>query len=168
MSHDDTKQFVLPSSLITRNDLRRLIVELEAVDNELTTKAIHEQTGHGHDEPVVFSKMFEHVIEANEIDMGDPAVRAGMLQELRRLKDQAPVVHMTFATTVKNEVLVKLISWLREKIDPQALIDVGLQPGLIGGVHVRTTNKVFDLSMRSQLADGRKIILKELEAINGV
>ena len=153
--------------LVTNNDLRRLIVEAEAIDNDLLSESIHQRTGHDGDYQLVMSKALGQCLELNSIDIYDSTGREFLLGELRRLKDHAPVIHMTFASNAKQEVLSKLVTWLREKIHPQAVIDVGLQPNLIGGVYVRTTNKVFDMSMRAQLANGRKGILKELESLSG-
>lgn len=169
MSHQgEDKLFRLPASLVTRSDLRRLIVEIEVIDNELVTESIHDRIGHESDRQVALSGTLSECIELNDVDIRDQAARTGLLAEIRRLKDQAPVVHMTFATAVKQEILSKLVGWLREKIHPQTVIDVGLQPGLIGGVYVRTTNKVFDMSIRSQLASSRKVIVRDLEALNGL
>ena len=169
MSHEDRERhYTLPSSLITRNDLRRLIVELEVVDSELITKSIHERTGHGSGHQLHLSDTLNSLVETNSLDIYHQESRTDLLNQLRHLKDHAPVVHMTFASTPRQDVLSRLVGWLREKIDSQAVINVGLQPGLIGGVHVRTRNKVFDMSIRSQLANSRQAIVDELEALRGV
>lgn len=165
---EEEKLFVLPVSLMTRSDLRRVIAELESVDNDLVTESIHQRTGHQTDSQVVLSDTLSQCIEANEVDLYDQSARAGLLSQLRRLNVATPIIHMTFASTVKRDVLVRLVDWLRQKVHPQALVSIGLQPSLIGGLHIRTTNRVFDMSIRSQLADGREIIIRELEAISGV
>ena len=77
------------------------------------------------------------------------------------------MVHVTFAASAGRDELAKLVDWVRQSVHPQAVLTIGLSPELIGGAYVRTTNKVFDLSVRSQLAQGRQIIQKELEALSG-
>ena len=56
---------------------------------------------------------------------------------------------------------------MRGSVHPQAVISVGLQPALIGGVYVRTPNHVMDLSLRARLKGNRELITKELEALRG-
>ncbi len=169
MSHEsENSPFVLPLSLMTRADLRRLIAELESVDNSMITESIHQRTGHPSDSPLAPSDMLDQCAQVNSVDLSDQSSRSNLLNQLRRLDSSSPIVHMTFASTAKQEVLIKLVEWLRQKVHSQALVSIGLQPNLIGGVHIRTTNRVFDMSIRSQLADGRQFIIRELEAISGV
>jgi len=73
-------------------------------------------------------------------------------------------MHMTFATVADPESLQKLVDWIRQEIHPQALLHVGLQPALVGGVYLRTPNHIHDFSLRQLLADKRSIIVDELNA----
>ena len=164
----ENRQLIWPTSLVTRADLRRLIAEVEVVDNDLLTGQIHQRTGHGDAQPVSISAMLSDFIEVNSANLQSQPARSDLLIELKRLNSRAPIAHLTFAASVKRDVLSRLASWLREKVHPQSLIEVGLQPNLIGGVHIRTTNQVFDLSIRGRLADGRGAIIEQLEAIGGV
>lgn len=163
----DKDALLLPTNLVTSHDLKRLVVELESISSEIVTKSIHERIGHENNNQIVMSDVLARCVDLNGIDIYNQESREELLAEVRRLKDDAPVVHITFATNAKQEALSKLVEWLREKIHPQAIIDVGLQPNLIGGAYVRTTNKVFDLSMRAQLAESRQVIVKDLEALGG-
>lgn len=164
----ETRQFVVPLAVVTQSDLRRLIAEVETVDNAYVTTTIHERIGHGSDERITTSGTLDECAQANGLKLFEQSHRSVLLAELRKLKEHAPIIHITFASTAKHEVLAKMAGWLREKIHPQALIEVGLQPELIGGAHIRTTNRVFDLSVRAQLAEGREVIVRELEALRGV
>ena len=167
MNQEGERQYSLPPSVATQSDLRRLIAELEAIDNILTSDEIRQRTGHATIGHMTLSEQLGDFIELNQCPVDDDHQRSELLGSLRQLKDRAPVIHMTFATTAEREVLSKIVAWLREKVNPQAVISVGLQPELIGGAYIRTTNKVFDMSIRSQLANGRSIIVKELEAVHG-
>jgi F0F1-type ATP synthase delta subunit len=74
---------------------------------------------------------------------------------------------MTFAVEADRESLMQLAQWVRETVHPQAVIAVGLQPGLIAGVYLRTPNHVHDLSLRAALDGGHEILVNDLEALRG-
>ena len=164
MSRSD---LALPSSLATRSDLQRVIAEIERIDNSLNSAQIHEQIGHPADDSLTTSKQLADFLQINDIDIKNGEDRSRLLHDARHLKITAPVIHVTFATSADNDELTKIIDWVRQSVHPMAVLAVGLQPSLIGGVYIRTTNKVFDFSARSQLANGRHIIKRELEALSG-
>ena len=159
--------YALPASLATQRDLRRLVNEVELIDTKIVEMGIHEQTGYPLGEEVVLSPQLGDFVTLNHIDVKDSGARSRLIGALRELKERAPVVHVTFAASAGREEIAKLVDWVRQSVHPQAVLVIGLAPELIGGVYVRTANKVFDLSIRSQLAGGRQIIQQELEALGG-
>ena len=163
----DIQTFKLPPSLATLRDLRRLINEVERIDSLLISSDIQERTGHQANDDVVMSDQLSDFMEANELEFGDSQARTALINQLRQLKDAVSTVHVTFADTVGQEELAKLVDWARQAVHPQIVLEIGLAPELIGGAYVRTTNKVFDFSVRAQLASGRQIIQKDLEALSG-
>lgn len=170
MNQDDNKQtsgLILPPSVASRIDMARLVEEIERIDSDLITRQVHEKVGVSGDEELRLSAQASDFLAANQIDIYDSHARTNLIQELKRTKNSAPTVHVTFATEADQDSLAKLIDWIRRSIHPQSLLVVGLQPSLVGGVYVRTANQVFDLSVRSQLSGGRDIIVKELEALSG-
>lgn len=161
--------FILPPSTVSKVDFSRLVHEVEWIDGELTTKTVRSRAGvRKHVEPVLTEQLVDF-LQANKIDLLEASSRERTLlvKELRLLKDKAPVIHMTFASAADGESLQQLSAWARESVHPQALITVGLQPALVAGVHVRTTNRVYDFSLRSKLEESRGVLLKELEALRG-
>ena len=106
-------------------------------------------------------------LQINDIDIKNGEDRSRLLHDARHLKNTAPVIHVTFAASADNDELTKIVDWVRRSVHPMAVLTVGLQPSLIGGAYVRTTNKVFDMSIRTQLASGRQIIKQDLEALSG-
>jgi F0F1-type ATP synthase delta subunit len=60
---------------------------------------------------------------------------------------------MSFASEASPKALDKIVAWLRSNIHPQTLLQVGLQPTIAAGCIVRTTNRVFDLSLRTHLRE---------------
>lgn len=159
--------FVLPTSVITKIDVSRLVTELERVDNDLTTAEVRAQSGEAAVTQPMLTQQMTDFLAQNELKIGDGQGRSGLIKELRALKDTAPIIHMTFAVNADPESLEKLVQWLRTSIDPRAVIEVGLQPGLVAGVYVRTPNHVHDLSLRQMLQAGRSKLVEELGALRG-
>lgn len=163
----DHTTFVLPSSVATKIDLSRLTTEMERIDNELITRDAHIKTGVPITDQIALSEQMKDFLAANDLEIGDTLQRAGLIRQLRQLKADAPTAHVTFASPADTESLRQITTWLRKSVHPQAVIVVGLQPSLVGGVYVRTPNHVHDFSLRAQLAGHRDIITKELEALSG-
>lgn len=163
----DHTTFVLPSSVATKIDLSRLTTEMERIDSELVTRDAHIKSGVPITDEIAFTEQMKDFLAANNLEIGDTLQRAGLIRQLRQLKANAPVAHVTFASPVDTESLRQITAWLRESVHPQAIIVVGLQPSLIGGVYIRTPNHVHDFSLRAQLAGHRDIIVKEVEVLSG-
>lgn len=158
--------FVLPPQVTTRADVSRLMSEFERVDNQLTTAVVHAKTGAAPTQAPNLSRQLTDFLVQNKLDVKNDHARTELVKQLKLLKDNVPVIHMTFAVEADPESLTELVKWLRDSIHPQAVIDVGLQPALVAGVYVRTPNHVHDLSMRAALKSGHEIIAKDLEALS--
>ena len=157
--------FLLPPIVVTRIDLTHLVHELERIDVELTTASVRTKAGSPVQEMPRVSESLAAFINLNKLIVDTPSARSELIKQMRLLKDRAPTVHMTFATEADSESLHQLAEWLRASVHPQAVIAVGLQPGLLAGVHIRTPNHVHDFSLRASLSSGRGLLIKELEAL---
>lgn len=161
-------EYALPSLISTRGDLSRLIREAEQVDYSYTEMSVAAKTGVVHQSTIALSSAFEAFLRLNQLEFGaDSGGRTHIIKQLRALKNKAPVVHMTFAVMADGESLQKLTSWLRESVDKQALLTVGVQPSLVAGVYMRTANKVHDMSLRTKLRAQRSLLEQELGALRG-
>ncbi len=159
--------FTLPTTIVTKVDLSRLVSEVERIDNELTTEAVRAKVNGQAVGDVLMSDQLTEFLRLNEIDLQVSQVRTRLIKQLRQLKDVVPVLHMTFSVTADTESLQQIIHWLRESVHPQAVISVGLQPALVAGVYLRTPNHVRDFSLRAMLAQSHGGLVKELEALRG-
>lgn len=162
----DYKTWVLPASLVTKFDVARLVSDAETLDDSLTSIDIHDRVQIAHHIEAVMPDSLREFLDVNKLSFEDSQTRRHIIKQLRQLKDNLAVIHMTFAAEVDADSLEKLSAWVREAISPQAVIAVGLQPGLISGVYVRTANKIFDQSIRAKLKAGRHFLIEELEAIS--
>lgn len=163
----DYQEFTLPASVVSKIDVSRLVTEVEWLDNEMTAAMVRAKTVEQTQNPSVLSTQLSDFLELNKISLEDGHDRTNLIKQLRLLKNKVPVVHMTFAAPADHASLQTLADWVRTSVHPQAVIDVGLQPALVGGVYVRTSNQVFDLSLRGKIEAGRGVLIKELGALRG-
>lgn len=158
------KELKLPLSIVTRQDVARIALEFEAVDGTMQQERIRAGDGSAPHVPVM-SKGLTETLGLNDYDLLASTDHSDFLHDLRRLKDDAPIIHLTFASEPEIELQQRLTEWARTNLHPQALVTIGLQPGLIGGVVVRTPNRIFDFSIRQYMKDTRSLLAKDLEAL---
>lgn len=162
-------EFILPPSLVSKLDVSRMVTEMEQLDNDLNAANVRAKTAGAAEvafAPVLSETLRDFLIQ-NKLTANDSKARTSLIKQLRALKDKVPVVHMTFAVSADRESLQQLAQWLRTSVHHQAVISVGLQPGLVAGVHLRTPNHVHDLSLKAKLASSHDVLIKELEAYRG-
>jgi hypothetical protein len=166
VSAAEQNTFVFPPALVTRADLARLVREIEDIDNDLEAqKARNHASGQTGYRLPSMSRPLADFMELNKIDATNDQARMHLKEQMRVLKDKAPIMHMTFATEADPKSLQQLMAYLRQEIHPQTLLSVGLQPSLVGGAYVRTPNHVHDFSLRARMAQQRGLIMQELEAL---
>ncbi|MBH2007592.1 hypothetical protein I8H83_03245 [Candidatus Saccharibacteria bacterium] len=162
-------EFILPPSLVSKLDVSRMVTEMEQLDNDLNAANVRAKTVGATEAtfvPVLSETLRDFLIQ-NKLTANDSKGRTSLIKQLRALKDKVPIVHMTFAVSADIESLQQLVQWLRTSVHPQAVISVGLQPGLVAGVHLRTPNHVHDFSLKAKLAGSHDVLIKELEAYRG-
>lgn len=157
--------FVLPSNVVSKIDVSRLLAEVERVDNEMTAATVRAKTGSTEQIRPVISEQLADFLKQNGLGMDTGPERSSMVRELRLLKDTVPVLHMTFSVTADAESLQTLTSWVRTSVHPQAVIAVGLQPSLVAGVYLRTPNHIHDFSVRGALEGRHSLLVNELEKL---
>jgi len=158
--------FTLPINVVSKVDVARLVTEVENVDNELTAADVRKKAGsNAHSDHPIFSDQLNDFLKLNELSLDEARTRTALIKQMRLLKDKAPIIHMTFAVTADNDSLQQLAKWLRESVDKQAVIEVGVQPSLVAGVYIRTPNHVHDFSLRAALDGKHDLLIQELEAL---
>lgn len=170
MSKSDVKdysEFVLPASIVSKVDIARLVREFEAVDNTLTAKTVRKKAGVATDNAPAMSPQLSAFLDQNPVVLENTTARSAYIKQLRLLKDKVRVMNMTFAVVADPESLQQLVAWTRASVHPQTVIEAHLQPALVAGVYLRTSNHIFDLSVRNALKAKRGELEKELGAFRG-
>jgi F0F1-type ATP synthase delta subunit len=163
MAHKD--EFVLPSSIISPIDLSQLIRELEEADQSLLQAGLRK----GGEETKIprQSRLLTEVVEANKLNLLHEDDRKQLQSNLTELKDKAPTLHMSFNADPSPVFMQKLTTWVRQELHPFALIQIGLLPTIGAGCVLRTSNKVFDFSLKSQFEKSRQVLIDKIRATAG-
>ncbi len=154
------KGFTLPNGVVGRVDVGRLLREAKNLDEFFTQAAIREP-GQNVKMPKT-SRMMDELLHVNNINVLVEAERVRLQEALQIVKEQAPLLHMSFNADPSPLFTTRLIDWLRREIHPFVLLQVGLQPSIGAGSILRTTNKAFDFSLKHRFAERRQILVSRL------
>jgi F0F1-type ATP synthase delta subunit len=142
-------------------EVRRLKRELEALEEYISQSELR-TAGKQAALPRV-SRLLDALAAENHMNLLQPDHRAVLRKFLITTEKDAPLLHISFAADPSSAFTAKMVKWLRANIAPDALMEVGLQPTIAAGCIVRTTNKVFDMSLRSRFADADGLLMQALE-----
>ncbi len=159
MEHNENK-LSLPVGIVSPTDIARLTREIEAIENYFREQRIR-QAGEPNSMPRL-SKLMDQMAAENQLNLLDTADRTKILEVLEKLHSSAPVMHISFSVDPPGPYVQKIVSWLRQNIDQHVLVTVGLQPNIGAGCVVRTTNKLFDFSLREFFAQKREFFIKKM------
>jgi len=154
-------QLRLPVLVFGLVEVRRLNRELEALE-EFVRQAEIREPGRQAQLPRV-SRLLDALATDNSMQLLQPAHRAQLKKFLSVVALQAPSLHMSFAVDPSSAFTSKMVTWLRANVHPWALLEVGLQPTIAAGCIVRTTNKVFDFSLRERFTEVKGTLVTSLE-----
>ena len=158
---EPNRQFVLPVSVVSPTDIARLLREIDSIDNFFRQNEIRAGGQPTGQMPQV-SKLMDQVIASNQLNLLQEQDRQWIVSSFQEMNEAAPVLHISFSVDPPGSHVQKIVAWLRENIEPSALVTVGLQPNIGAGCVVRTTNKIFDMSLREFFASKRGFFVEKL------
>lgn len=148
----------LPLLVVGPVDVGRLIRELEAIDNHLLQAHLRNTEGR----LPKMSQLMEQTTELNKLNLLHETDRKRLQELLATVREQAPILHISFSADPSSAFIEKLMAWLRREIHPVVLLTIGLQPNLGAGCIVRSTNKQFDLSLRQDFIKKRDLLMSKI------
>lgn len=148
----------LPLLVVGPVDVGRLIRELEDIDNQLLQARLR-NTEARLPKP---SQLMEQTVQINSLNLLQEADRKRLRELLVTVREQAPVLHISFSADPNTAFVEKLMAWLRREIHPVVLLTIGLQPSLGAGCIVRSLNRQFDLSLRQDFLNKRDMLMSKL------
>lgn len=160
-AESNVRQIVLPTLVSSPSDVARLERELHALNEYLQSQRLREP-GSPMERLPKLSHNLDELATLNKLNLLHDTVRHELAQYLEYMRTQVPVVHVSFASDPSSASLQKIVVWLRRNIRPDILVHVGLQPNIVAGCVVRTTNRYFDFSLRKHLQDQTPFLLDAL------
>jgi hypothetical protein len=154
----------LPDRIIGSVDLSRVIRELKAIDDWLNQASLR-TPGQAMKVPKT-TQSLEDLAALNGVSLLEPAQRTQFIELLEAFREHAPRIHMSFAVEPTARFTTTVIAWLRQNIHPLIMMEIGLQPTLAAGTMVRTTNKLFDMSLRNRFRDNRHLLVQKIVEVN--
>ncbi|HET9721721.1 MAG TPA: hypothetical protein VFP32_01690 [Candidatus Saccharimonadales bacterium] len=143
------EQLKLPSVVVGQTEVARLERELNELD-DFFVDAKGRQTGTSF-KPPKLSRLLDELSQENDVNLLNESERSKLIKDINELLSRAPRLHISFASEPSPKALERVLTWLRDNIHPQILLQVGLQPTIAAGCVLRTPNKVFDMSLRASL-----------------
>jgi F0F1-type ATP synthase delta subunit len=114
------------------------------------------------------SRTLDQLSKENGVNLLDEASRNQLTESLKQTQQRAPKVHLSFAAEPSPKGLDEILVWLRQNIHPQVLVQIGIQPAIAAGCIMRTPNKIFDMSLRTNLKQKQTYLTQLIAgAVNG-
>lgn len=139
----------LPPTIVGKMDVARLVRELSGLNDFFAGASV--RTAGTNIQPPRLSRLINQLALDNGINLLDQNHRNLLMDRLKEIYAQAPSFHISFAAEPSPKAVEKILLWLRQNVHAQTLLQVGLQPSIAAGCVLRTTNKVFDMSLKSHL-----------------
>lgn len=149
MALDNKRQFILPLQVVGQTELNRLLLELESLESELIGSGGSNNQSAATSGPPKTTDLLNQTAISNGYNLTQNKDRRLIAEALKQIRDQAPLLHISFAAEPSPKVTQAVLAWLRGNVHRYALLHIGLQPAIAAGCVLRTPNKIFDLSLRA-------------------
>ncbi len=153
----------LTPAVVSQTDINRLLRELTGL-NDFFVGAKTRAAGSAMQLPKL-SRLMDQLSRENSINLLEDADRKQLMRQLETVYKSAPSFHISFAVEPSPKSMERITQWMRQNIHPQTLLSVGLQPAIAAGCVLRTTNKVFDMSLRNHLNNQTKYLAQLIQGV---
>lgn len=160
MAAEEAIQLKLPTNVVSRYDISRVLRELESLENTISQARIRKEPTNQ-----VMSQLLVSLVNENKLELDKAETREFLKQSLNNLKKSAPLVHISFAVEPDAAVVQKIVLWFRREIDGNLLFQLGVQPSIAAGCVVRTANHYFDFSLRNHLLKNTNLLIDRLKVL---
>lgn len=161
-NQNQQQNFQLPASLAQPVDLNRMIRDLELISEHLGQEYLKDPNKKI---PINLPEKIKDISEKYKIDVNDKKQRENLLSWMKHLREVAPVVNVSFGSEASEELTQKITAWFRKEIHPYCLVVVGLEPNIGVGSLVRTSNKVFDFSLKTKIRNSTDLFEQAMNKV---
>lgn len=152
----------LSGSVVSKEDVRAVISDLQAVDNFLHQTSVR-APGTKMSIPKT-SQLLEQLAKDNQLSLLQPQDRQKLTIALHRIDVHAPELRFTFAGHPDKKQLAQFTEWLRQAIHPHTLIKYSVRPEIGAGCILKTPKNTLNISYRSYLTPNRDWLRQQLIA----
>jgi hypothetical protein len=160
---ENKKAFILPIAVVSPTDVARLSREVENLDEFFRQSEI--RAGGTPQSAPRYSRLLDEVVVMNGMNLLQEIDRSKLMTLLAGLSDRAPVLHISFSVDPPGPYVQKIVAWLRQNVQGDVLVRVGLQPNIGAGCIVRTTNKSFDFSLKRFFDSKHEFFMEKLHEV---
>lgn len=157
---EKTNGLIMVNSLVSPGDVSRALREVQKIDELIYQSKLRKHPGSENE--ITPSAGLKDLMAANKLSLQNEQHRKSLIQQLQTIRQDSPVVHVSFAVEPSSNFLRSLTSWFRDNTMPNVLIETGLQPSIAVGCMIRTNNKIYDLSLRSKFQNYRQLLVDKL------
>lgn len=157
----------LPETIYSVAQLEAYVFELNSYIAWLDAQHVKQKVGvkSGGGEPTLSQELVDLVMSQS----GGSATSIEQLNTVKAVFSQclerSPRVTVTLAAIPGPAVKKKLVSWFRHEGGENILIDFTANRNLLGGIMVRTKNRIFDYSFRKRIIDNRARLPEVLKRV---
>ncbi|HEX5395308.1 MAG TPA: hypothetical protein VFW52_03105 [Candidatus Saccharimonadales bacterium] len=139
----------IPTAIVGQTDINRVLREIGALDDFFLSASA--RTAGTNITPPRITYMLQQTARENGLNLMESAHRTELKQKLTEALKTAPVLHISFATEPPPRITDSILSWLRSNVHRHTMLVIGLQPTIAAGCVLRSSNKIFDMSLRAHL-----------------
>ena len=108
----------------------------------------------------------ESFFDANPRITKDPQAIEMVLGYFEKIIASPKILEITFAQSADEDYIIELTAWARTNIQENILLNIKVDPLLIGGVVVRSPRRIYDYSWENKLGEQREILGKLVTHVN--
>jgi hypothetical protein len=160
-------KFSLPDSITSRQDLKAVILEIEQYAHwfSQTATKMRFSNNSSYEAPTASPAASELI---NGWANGQQLTKEHldeMLKELKSFEASAPYITITLAAPAPNGLKKTLLSWFRQNISKDMLVDFKFNSTILGGMVVVYGSHIFDWSFKRQILSSTQDFAKVLRDV---
>jgi F0F1-type ATP synthase delta subunit len=157
----------LPDSVASSQDLLSLSIEIQNYSQWLAHETIkkHVIGGKISEQPMLSQAAKDMIRMWSEHNTVDKKALEQLVTALKAYDRSALLVNVTLSAPPTNQVKSTVVSWFRDNISHDVLVNFDFNSIILGGMVVRCGSRIFDWSFRRQILSNRNRIPEVLRNV---